>query len=64
MSASFRLGCDIGGTFTDFVLLDEATGAFSVEKVLTTPADPSAAVDDGIGKLLDRHPGFVARLGT
>jgi N-methylhydantoinase A len=62
MSASFRLGCDIGGTFTDFVLLDEATGAFSVEKVLTTPADPSAAVDDGIGKLLDRHPGFVARL--
>jgi N-methylhydantoinase A len=62
MSASFRLGCDIGGTFTDFVLLDEATGAFSVEKVLTTPVDPSAAVDDGIGKLLDRHPGFVARL--
>ncbi len=62
MSASFRLGCDIGGTFTDFVLLDGTTGAFSVEKVLTTPADPSAAVDDGIGMLLTRHPGFVARL--
>lgn len=62
MSASFRLGCDIGGTFTDFVLFDEATGAYSMEKVLTTPADPSAAVDDGIGKLLDGHPGFVTRL--
>jgi N-methylhydantoinase A len=56
---SWRLGCDIGGTFTDFVLLDEATGAFTVEKVLTTPADPSEAVDDGVGKLLARHPGFV-----
>ena len=32
-----------------------ASGAFSVEKVLTTPADPSAAVDDGIGKLLETH---------
>jgi N-methylhydantoinase A len=56
---TWRLGCDIGGTFTDFVLLDEATGAFGVEKVLTTPADPSIAVDDGVGKLLARHPGFV-----
>jgi len=56
---TWRLGCDIGGTFTDFVLLDEATGAFTVEKVLTTPVDPSEAVDDGVGKLLARHPGFV-----
>jgi N-methylhydantoinase A len=56
---SWRLGCDIGGTFTDFVLLDEATGAFTVEKVLTTPADPSEAVDAGVGKLLARHPRFV-----
>ena len=58
--SSWRLGCDIGGTFTDFVLLDEASGAFTVEKVLTTPADPSEAVDDGVGRLLARHPGFVA----
>jgi N-methylhydantoinase A len=57
---TWRLGCDIGGTFTDFVLLDEETGAFTVEKVLTTPADPSAAVDEGIARLLARHPGFVA----
>ena len=59
-ASSWRLGCDIGGTFTDFVLLDETSGAFSVEKVLTTPADPSEAVDDGVGRLLARHPGFVA----
>jgi len=59
-ASSWRLGCDIGGTFTDFVLLDETSGTFSVEKVLTTPADPSEAVDDGVGRLLARHPGFVA----
>jgi N-methylhydantoinase A len=55
----YRLGCDIGGTFTDFVLLDETTGEFTVEKVLTTPADPSAAVDEGIGRLAARHPGLA-----
>jgi N-methylhydantoinase A len=57
---AWRLGCDIGGTFTDFVLLDERTGALAVEKVLTTPADPSEAVDAGIARLLERHPGFLA----
>ncbi len=57
--ASWRLGCDIGGTFTDFVLLDARTGAVSVEKVLTTPADPSQAVEDGVARLLARHPGFA-----
>jgi N-methylhydantoinase A len=59
MTPRYRLGCDIGGTFTDFVLLDERTGAFTVEKVLTTPADPSAAVDEGVGKLSERQPGFA-----
>ena len=32
-----RVGIDIGGTFTDLVLVDDATGAISVSKVLTTP---------------------------
>jgi len=59
MTTRYRLGCDIGGTFTDFVLLDEATGALTIEKVLTTPADPSAAVDDGIARLAARRPGFI-----
>ena len=32
----YRLGFDIGGTFTDFVLLDEARGRIHVHKCLTT----------------------------
>jgi N-methylhydantoinase A len=46
---SYRLGCDVGGTFTDFVLFDEASGEFHVEKRLTTPADPSIAILEGLG---------------
>jgi len=33
-----RIGVDIGGTFTDLVVFDDATGAVTVEKVATTPA--------------------------
>src|SRR5438445_356095 len=36
-----RLGVDIGGTFTDLVVIDEATGTARVGKVLTTPKDPA-----------------------
>ena len=38
---SSRLAIDIGGTFTDATLIDEETGAVSIAKVLSTPADPS-----------------------
>jgi len=48
-----RIGIDIGGTFTDFLLVDERSGAFAVHKSLTTPADPSLAVLDGLRTLLD-----------
>ena len=41
--AVYRVGIDIGGTFTDFVLVDEETGAMRFAKELTTPRDPSAA---------------------
>ena len=37
----YRLGVDIGGTFTDAILIDEETGAFRISKVSSTPADPS-----------------------
>jgi len=46
-----RLGCDIGGTFTDFVVLDDATGTMRLEKVLTTPDDPSTGIFNGIDRL-------------
>jgi N-methylhydantoinase A len=48
-----RLGVDIGGTFTDLVLLDEATGALHVGKVLTTPKDPAQGVEQGIPAVLE-----------
>src|SRR5213594_712535 len=48
-----RLGVDIGGTFTDLVVIDEATGTARVGKVLTTPEDPAHGVEEGIRALLD-----------
>jgi N-methylhydantoinase A len=51
----WRIGVDIGGTFTDFVMLDVRTGQLHHEKVLTTPHDPSIALLDGIGRLLAAH---------
>ena len=48
----WRLGFDIGGTFTDFVLQDVATGAIVIGKHLTTPHDPSAGVFLGLADLL------------
>ena len=58
----YRLGCDIGGTFTDFVLLDDETGEIRTSKCLTTPKDPSDAVEEGIRMLESATPGFVPRL--
>ncbi len=57
---AFRLGCDIGGTFTDFVLVNDETGDFSVYKCLTTPSDPSDAVETGIKGLNESNPGFMS----
>ncbi len=59
---SYRLGCDIGGTFTDFVLADDETGTFSIYKCLTTPADPSDAVETGIKALESQAHGFMPKL--
>jgi 5-oxoprolinase (ATP-hydrolysing) len=47
----YRVGFDIGGTFTDFVLLDEATGEFRLHKCLTTP-DPAVGALQGLAELL------------
>ena len=51
----YRVGIDIGGTFTDLVLIDDATGERAVGKTLTTPEDPSQAVEDGLLELLERE---------
>ena len=36
---AWRIGVDIGGTFTDVALIDEASGAIGLAKVPTTPRD-------------------------
>ncbi len=53
--ASYRMGIDIGGTFTDFSLLDEASGRILVLKMPSNPAEPEAAVFDGIGRLFAEY---------
>ena len=52
MTSSWRLGFDIGGTFTDFVLQEVNAGAVFVGKELTTPRDPSEGVVRGLAALL------------
>ncbi len=54
MSSSYRFGFDIGGTFTDFVLINAQTGELESYKTLTTPQEPSKAVMEGWQKLLER----------
>jgi len=63
MSVSYRLGIDIGGTFTDFTLVNECTGEVLVDKCLTSPHDPEQAVLAGIQKLAGRAPRFLATTG-
>jgi len=41
----YRVGLDIGGTFTDLIVVNDATGAFAVGKTLTTPHDPSEGIE-------------------
>jgi len=57
---SSRIGVDIGGTFTDLVWVDDATGAVQVGKLLTTPKDPSQAVEQGVVTLLSDAGGAAA----
>ena len=51
----YRIGTDIGGTFTDFALFDPSGSRVAVHKCLTTPADPSVAVLGGVAVLLERE---------
>jgi N-methylhydantoinase A len=51
----WRIGVDIGGTFTDLVLWRDGGTALRREKLLTTPDDPSRAVVEGVGRILERE---------
>jgi len=54
MTPDWRLAVDIGGTFTDLVLVDAASGTVAVEKTLTTPRNPLDGVRTGVLQLLRR----------
>ena len=61
----YLIAIDIGGTFTDLVLLNRANNEVAVAKVLTTYPDPSEAVLSGLQALLSRravNPAQVERL--
>lgn len=50
---AYRLGVDVGGTFTDLLLIDEESGATFTAKVLSTPEDSSIGVLNGIARICD-----------
>src|SRR5215469_465851 len=52
---AWRIGVDIGGTFTDIALVEEETGRVGVVKVPTTPEDFAQAVIDGLRQGLERY---------
>ncbi|TYS30703.1 hydantoinase/oxoprolinase family protein [Bacillus pumilus] len=51
---SYRLGIDIGGTFTDLSLMNEATGALTELKTPTVTDDPAQGIINGLNLLKDR----------
>ena len=62
---SYRLGVDVGGTFTDLLLINEKTGETHTAKVPSTPEDSSVGVLNGIARICDEsgvNPKDVSRV--
>jgi N-methylhydantoinase A len=59
----WRIGVDIGGTFTDVALVDEATGQIGVAKVPTTPGDLTEGVVGALEMAMRRHQVAAAEVG-
>jgi N-methylhydantoinase A len=53
MSRDYRVAIDTGGTFTDVVAIDAATGATFATKTPSTPADPTQSLLEGVRKVAD-----------
>jgi N-methylhydantoinase A len=51
---SYRLGIDVGGTFTDLLLTNDVTGEVRTAKIPSTPSDPSVAVLAGLRLVCQR----------
>jgi N-methylhydantoinase A len=60
---TWRIGVDIGGTFTDVALVDEATGHIGIAKVPTTPRDLAQGVLSALAAATDRHGISAASVG-
>jgi N-methylhydantoinase A len=52
---AWRIGIDIGGTFTDVAMVEENTGRIAIAKLPTTPRDFGQAVIDGIRQGLNAN---------
>jgi N-methylhydantoinase A len=62
-----KIGIDVGGTFTDFLLTKE-DGSSEIYKVLSTPDDPSIGLMNGLNEMAERHgmrlKDFVSKVDT
>src|SRR6266545_759826 len=58
----YRVTVDTGGTFSDFVYLNEETGEVTISKVPSTPDDPSRAILEGVESLIQKgvRPGDIS----
>ena len=54
MTDQYRLGVDVGGTFTDAILVNESTGEIRTGKVPSTPSDPSIGFLEVVHRMLER----------
>ncbi|MDH3445023.1 MAG: hydantoinase/oxoprolinase family protein, partial [Deltaproteobacteria bacterium] len=59
----YRVGIDIGGTFTDLLLVGE-NGDAVIGKTLTTPGDPSLAVENALRPVLENGVAKASERGT
>lgn len=61
----FRLGVDVGGTFTDLLLINEDSGATFTAKVPSTPSDSSIGVLNGVARICEEsnvNPTLIKRV--
>lgn len=63
-ASRYKLGIDIGGTFTDLVLLDEAGGEVTFAKTLTTYPDPTEGILNGVQEILQKTGLPAQAIGT
>ena len=59
---SYRLGVDVGGTFTDLLLISEETGETFTAKVPSTPEDSSIGVLNGVARICEESAVDPARI--